>query len=483
MSGSTLSIVDSEIAVLRAILDNPGAHCINDLKPGDFTFPRDKIFILMRNLHRAGVLDYPNVHAEADKSGLLDQLGGNRQLKELLADAEELLPGDDFDRKKADLHDYAARRAGRECLAEIRQLIEDKSQPFDGRAILRTVVSKVADTRARKPYLEPLAPSQCRDWAMPEDYILAGDYHLTRGGITVIGGVPGCGKSRVAVALGIAGATGSEWMGLDVKSRFRTLIVQAENGPARLKEEFGEIGDPDGVNLDDYIRVTPSPDLGLPLHDEAFRDELREHIENLEPGVVVFDPWNRMVLDDRQKDYRAAIDWINACLPTDPVRKPAVIIVAHLRKQSAGDGKKRGRDLLPELSGSAMIGSAARSVFVLEHGSPDDDCDVVVWTCAKNNDGREGPSSAWHRRNGLFTPADEFDLEKYFAGEPGGRIKIAAHDVAEAIGGGVARRVAASRLMDSTGCGKSAAYAAVEPGGRFGSHIDETAEGTLIWSP
>ena len=332
-----------------------------------------------------------------------------------------------------------------------------------------------------KPYLQLWTPGQCRAWSMPDDYKLAGDFHLTRGGITVIGGVPGCGKSRALVSLAIAGATGQDWMGLKIHSKFKTLIIQAENGPARLKTEFTDIETPSGIDLDDSVRITPPPDYGLPLHDEGFRNELRRHIEEFEPGVIAFDPWNRIVMDDRQKDYRAAIDWIHACLPDDARKKPAVVIVAHLRKQSSGDGRKRGSDLLPELSGSGMIGSVARSVFVLEPASPDPDDDVVVWTCAKNNDGREGASSAWHRRNGLFVPAEDFDLEEFFKGGIGGRTKIEACDVSEAIGEGVTKKIAVSRLIESTGCKDSAAYDALKLKGRFGAHLSESDEGILMW--
>lgn len=332
----------------------------------------------------------------------------------------------------------------------------------------------------RKAFLEYLTPSQCREWAMPPDYLLAGDYHLTRGGITVIGGVPGCGKSRVLVGLAIAGATGVDWMGLRVHSQFRTLIIQAENGPARLKAEFGDIKPPDGTDLDGFIRITPPGPYGLPLHDPDFRAEVRAQIEEFNPGVLAFDPWNRLVLDDRQKDYRSALDWIAELLPDDPARRPAVVIVAHLRKRGAGDGRKRGRDLLPELSGSGMIGSAARSVFILEPASPDPDDNQVVWTCAKNNDGIEGPSSAWHRRNGLFTPAERFNFEEFYSGGSGGRVTITEEAIREAVGGGVTRKVAKDRLMEATGCGDSAAYAALTTAGRFGDLLDETPEGLLI---
>lgn len=99
-----------------------------------------------------------------------------------------------------------------------------------------------------------------------------------------------------------------------------------------------------------------------------------------------------------------------------------------------------------------MIGSVARSVFVLEPASPDANDDTVVWTCAKNNDGREGCSTAWYRRNGLFEPAEEFDLDEFFAGEAGGGTKIEARHVREAIGGGMIKKKAVKRLISATEC-------------------------------
>jgi hypothetical protein len=167
----------------------------------------------------------------------------------------------------------------------------------------------------REPFLHYWTPGECASWIMPKDFNLVGDFHLARGGISIIGGVPGCGKSRTLAGLGIAGATGEAWMGHEVHSRFKTLIIQAENGPARLKKEFTDVQYGLGTNLDDWIRVTPPGRAGLPLHDPGFRLELRSVIQEFKPGVVAFDPWNRIVLDDRQKDYRAAIDWLMEILP------------------------------------------------------------------------------------------------------------------------------------------------------------------------
>ena len=86
----------------------------------------------------------------------------------------------------------------------------------------------------KRIFLDFLRPSELRDYQTPEGTVLVGDNHITRGSVFVIGGAPGLGKSRSAVALAEAGATGYEWFGLQVQSKFRTLIrISVPNRAAR----------------------------------------------------------------------------------------------------------------------------------------------------------------------------------------------------------------------------------------------------------
>lgn len=101
-----------------------------------------------------------------------------------------------------------------------------------------------------------MSPSELRDYQPLEGIVLVGDNHITRGSVFVIGGAPGVGKSRASVALAEAGATSSEWCGLKVHSKFKTLIVQNENGRFRLKQEFFDLA---CETLDNYVRITPPP--------------------------------------------------------------------------------------------------------------------------------------------------------------------------------------------------------------------------------
>jgi len=467
---------DLETEVLAMILQNPGTGLCKDLSDSDFTYPNKLLFPVIEALDSLNKLTPAKFQEELRKSGILERVSDSPHFADLLT--YDFVPVLTFQSSVSTLKNYSERRHGISVMEQSMKDAGDLTREFRLDEAAKELLSGKHTEGSQ--FLRFMTPGECAAWVMPGDYNLVGDYHLVRGGVSIIGGVPGCGKSRVLAGLGIAGATRADFMGLPVHSKFRTLIIQAENGPARLKTEFEEIQSGLDVDLDQWMRVTPPGRAGLPLHDPFFRNELREYIQEFRPGVVALDPWNRIVLDDKQKDYRAAIDWIHELLPERDEDKPAVVIVAHLRKRGNGDGRKRGRDLLQEISGSGMIGSAARSVFILEPASPDQEDDRLVWTCAKNNDGREGASSAWYRSNGLFAPCHDLDLDEFFGGNCS-REKITEATMRDALRGGVTKKRAKEKIQELTGCGDSAAYGALALGGRFKGMIDETPEGLLIW--
>jgi len=317
-------------------------------------------------------------------------------------------------------------------------------------------------------------PAYFTGYQMPPDAILVGDCHLTRGDLTVIGGVAGCGKSRLLMSLAIAGmdGRGGDWMGLPVHDHFRTAILQAENGEVRLQRELQDIED-QGYDLEDWLSVTPPPPYGLAFTSPEFRAQLRDWLAQVRPGVLAIDPWNRCTPDDKAKDYRSILDAVFEVLP-DGDDKPALVIVHHLRKQSTGETRRRGRDLLNELSGSYVIGSACRVAFILEPATPDGDDDRVVFTCAKNNNGEMGSPSAWYRKNGLFTPCADFDWDGWQNNAVPKRRSVELEDLAavfSAGGGMMTRRQVAETLESLTGLKRSTVYEAIKPGGRFAKHL------------
>jgi hypothetical protein len=89
------------------------------------------------------------------------------------------------------------------------------------------------------------------------------------------------------------------------------------------------------------------------------------------------------------------------------------VIAHHTHKPQRGEHALEGVALMNLLSGSYVLFSVPRSVFVLQRASDDPDDDRVIWTNCKNNDGLKTPPSAWRRRNGLFEPDPGFDWAEY----------------------------------------------------------------------
>lgn len=331
---------------------------------------------------------------------------------------------------------------------------------FDPAAIPQNVPAAAAGDagKRKRRHIELLRRSEIIAAQLPQGVMLAGDAHVFRGGIFVLGGAPGVGKSRAAVALAVAGATGADWFGLKVHRRFRTLILQSENGTLRLKEEFAELP----PEIEEY--VLNSKDTEFAFHDPEFRDELRALIAKHQPDVVIIDPWGDAVTDNMEKEYRAAFQYIRDCLP-DEEFGPALFIVAHTRKPRMGE-RISGRGLLNLLSGSQVLGSKPRAAFVLQSASEDPEDDHVVFTCCKNNNGALGKPSAWRRRNGLFVEVPDFDWPAFYGeGESAKNEKITEALMAQVFDNGAAwhsKGDAVGRLIELSGCGKSAAYGALD---------------------
>jgi len=332
-------------------------------------------------------------------------------------------------------------------------------------------------TEPREPRIRVFSPSELRDYNPAQEPVLVGDNHVTRGEVFIIGGEPGVGKSRLAVSMAIAGATGNDWLGLKVRHKFRTLILQTENGRFRLKNDFDEIG---ATNLDDWLRISEPPPFGLTFSNPEFQADLVAIITDFKPHVVLLDPWNAATKDDRQKDYAETFDIIRAILPKGD-DKPALGIVAHTRKPQTGERRSGGTGLMHALSGSYVLTSVPRCIWIVVRGSEDETDNAVVIFNPKNSNGQNSARSAWVRKNGLFEPLADFDW-KQFDKPPEERRTITGEDIEQVLKGQgvVARAKAVESLKESTGLGKSACFAALKSDGKFG-HLFTASSAGLTW--
>lgn len=322
-------------------------------------------------------------------------------------------------------------------------------------------------TQPDVPHITFFSPKQVSCYIPPENVQLIGDFHLVKdtGFVTVIGGPAGVGKSLTSMALAVAGATGSgEWFGLPVHRKFKTMIIQTENGMFRLSRNFKEL---DCDLLEDYVRICDPPPNGLRLREEGFYLALRNEIAKFTPDVVVLDPFNSVARDQEQKTYLDTIDLIRSVLPLHT----SLVIVAHTRKPKS-DERSVGRSLMNIIAGSHVLVTIPRSVFVLQYASDDPEDDEVVWTCCKNNDGELGARTAWKRKTGLFLPVPNFDWATFDGADKDKRVVIQEAMILEVFESGpLHRTLARDKLMEISGASKSQVYNVLSSKGRFADHL------------
>ena len=261
-----------------------------------------------------------------------------------------------------------------------------------------------------EPLIEVFSPKELRSYVTPVGYNLVGNYHITRGGLSVLAGAPGVGKSRVATALAVCGSVAFPWFGYTVSRKFKTLIIQSQNGRVRLKTEYDELG----TAVDQYIKVSGPPRRGLAFNNAKFRDQLGKIIAEFGPDLIIIDPWNNVAHDITQKDYDTALSHIRLVVPSGD-DSPAVFIICHTRKPQAHE-RANGRALLNTVAGSYFLGAEARSVFVLLTATDSPNDNRLVMTCCKNNDGELGQTRAWNPSDsGLYEEIKDFDWKSFYS--------------------------------------------------------------------
>lgn len=320
----------------------------------------------------------------------------------------------------------------------------------------------------REPRIRFLKPSELRAFQPDEKSVLVGDSHILRGEVFVIGGEPGVGKSTATTELAICGATGADWLGLPLRTRFKTLIIQNENGRYRLRQEYDARGL--GEEIEDHILVSEPPPFGMTLTNPEFLEDVKATIDSFKPDLVLFDPWNAAAKDDKASDYSAAFEALKGLLPSGADR-PSLGIVAHTRKPQPTDRRTGGSGLMHLLAGSYVLTSVPRCIFIMVRGTADETDNSVVWFNPKNSNGPCAARSAWERSPSGFVPLPDFDW-KEFEGGKGGREVMQVEHLKEALGKDKWDRTeAVKRLMKASGFGERTCQIALSPKGKFAAYL------------
>ena len=224
-----------------------------------------------------------------------------------------------------------------------------------------------------------------------------------------------------------------------------------------------------GAEIEDHILVSEPPPYGMTLSNPEFLEDVHHAISSFQPDIVMFDPWNAAAKDDKAADYTAAFEALKGLLPTGPER-PALGIVAHTRKPQRDD-KQSGTSLMHSLSGSYVVTSVPRAIFIMVRGASDESDASVVWFNPKNNNGPKPPRSAWERSEAGFIPLPDFDW-KVFDGGTGGRAIMQVDHLREALGTEKwLRAEAVKRLEKVSGFSQRACQNALKQNGKFSAHL------------
>lgn len=412
---------------------------------------------------------------------LLEQCGGEQLLMSLGDDVPSMW---NFPTYLAILREKALRRWTLAKQARLGELAKAEELTAEQ---LRAEFSEIFDQSEKlgasiRPRLKIWKADDILKHEIPAHLCLVGDNEISMGydGVVVLAGPGSSGKSLCVASLALAGARGKgTWMGRKVHRRFKTLIIQAENGLTRLKKEVEAMTENNpGVDIHKHIFFSEPPEGGLPFHNSEFRTAVRRAVAELEPDLVVVDPWSQVATEDAAKEVVDKLAEIRSCFPSGD-QCPGLLIVAHTKKPRAGE-VHRGRSLTSLVSGSVALPNTARCVYVLLPWSEDPEDSRVYWCCPKLNNGEMYAASVWFRRFGAaFEPDEQSNPLDWGKESDDEGQKCSLADLKDAFGDQqhLTRAALTRRLMEKTACSQATAYRAVDKNGYLSQFMELTDEG------
>ena len=199
---------------------------------------------------------------------------------------------------------------------------------------------------------------------------------IPRGKLTLIGGEPGVGKTKFALALIAKITAGEPVLGIPCESPGTALIFSTEDDAADIKATITACGgDTDRIYVigesDEAIKsVAANPiTFGSPIVEQA--------ISKIHPSVVLFDPYTVYV--GRGVDTFRGNESSSAIAPIIALAKRfnfSLLVIQHFTK---GDGPLHSR-----FAGSFSIIGDSRSAIAIVH-DPEAQGEVLAIHCKSNN--------------------------------------------------------------------------------------------------
>jgi len=187
----------------------------------------------------------------------------------------------------------------------------------------------------------------------------------TAGGRGILGGEPKTSKTLLAMAMGMAVASGQPFLGeFEVIDSGPVLMIQNENRVKMMQDRARGLMAKMGISKDEETPMWTVDNVGFDLDYDRHLEILEADINDLRPKLVIFDPLINMV-GDVDSDKSSAIQPIlNELIRMGVSYKCAILIVHHAAKRSQNTpGRRAGQRLL----GSTALHAFNESMLFASH--------------------------------------------------------------------------------------------------------------------
>lgn len=120
------------------------------------------------------------------------------------------------------------------------------------------------------------------------------------GGVMVLAGAPGTGKSFVALSWAAAIAEGSQWLGHKVRQA--PVVYVLGEGWGRFGDRIAAWAEVNGRPMSDAVHFVNGVPLGIDLIDRDVVDRLIEQLRWINPGLVIFDTFSMLARVSNEND-------------------------------------------------------------------------------------------------------------------------------------------------------------------------------------
>ncbi|MCD4739487.1 MAG: AAA family ATPase [Anaerolineae bacterium] len=353
--------IEAETAILGSFLIDPefaGAQVNSHLQPRHFYLHKHgKIYQAIQSLHRRGEsIDIVTLSAELQARGTLTQVGGAVFLSQLAT----TVPSAYNIHHYADIvHGLWRRREALKLLSAISRIAYNEKEDLSAAADIEEQLSEILRTPIQNTTYpdfgsvsKTLQPIQ---WLWPQ--------WVPRGMITLLGAVPGAGKSLVALDLAKRIIHNEPWPnGAPSGGRSeRVIYVDAELVPQLLHARASSWG----MDESKLYLMLPKPNDMIDFGREEYRAQLRSMVETIKPTLVVIDSLSSITTrgENNIEDIRSILGFLNELASNFQV---GLILIHHLRKRGGAQMMDKSRNVsIDDFRGSGHIIAMARSVIAL----------------------------------------------------------------------------------------------------------------------